>query len=85
MGRISPSLSNDVEIDEPGPGEVLVKTSASGVCHSDLHFMEGKWTFPTPAVLGHESAGVVEKVGPGVTNVKAGDRWVTDEFITTSG
>jgi S-(hydroxymethyl)glutathione dehydrogenase/alcohol dehydrogenase len=75
-GANQPLVIEDVEIDEPGPGEVLVKTSASGVCHSDLHFMEGKWMYPMPVVLGHESAGVVEKVGPGVSNVKAGDRCV---------
>ena len=53
----------DVEIGEPGPREVLVRTVAAGLCHSDLHFMEGKYPFPCPAVLGHESAGVVEAVG----------------------
>ena len=83
-GANQPLVIEDVEIDEPGSGEVLVKTSASGVCHSDLHFMEGKWMFPTPSVLGHESAGVVEKVGPGVTNVKAGDRCVI-AFVQSCG
>ena len=74
----------DIDIDEPQAGEVLIKTSASGVCHSDLHFMEGKWQYPMPAVLGHESAGVVEKVGEGVSNVKPGDRVVV-AFVQSCG
>src|SRR2546423_1062178 len=60
----------DVDIDRPGPREVLVRTSAAGLCHSDLHFLEGKFSAPTPLVLGHESAGVVEEVGDEVTYVK---------------
>lgn len=74
----------DVDIDEPQPNEVLVRTSASGVCHSDLHFMEGKYPFPVPSVLGHESAGVVEKVGSAVTKVQPGDRVVV-AFVTSCG
>ena len=50
----------DIEIGEPGPREVLITTKAAGLCHSDLHHMEGKYPHPCPAVLGHESAGVVE-------------------------
>jgi S-(hydroxymethyl)glutathione dehydrogenase/alcohol dehydrogenase len=61
---------DDVQIDGPGPREVLINTAAAGVCHSDLHFMEGLYPYPTPAVLGHESAGVVEAVGSDVTYVK---------------
>src|SRR4051794_39568324 len=68
---------DDVQIDKPGPREVLVKTSAAGCCHSDLHFMEGKYPYPTPAVLGHESAGIVEAVGSDVTYVKPGDHVIT--------
>ncbi len=63
----------DVTIDDPGPGEVLVKTAASGICHSDLSVVEGGLPFPPPAILGHEPAGVVEAVGPGVTEFAAGD------------
>ena len=63
----------EVTLDEPGPGQVLVKTAASGVCHSDLHFIEGLWPISTPAILGHEAAGVVERVGADVTYVEAGD------------
>ena len=68
---------DDVQIDKPGPREVLIKTSAAGCCHSDLHFMEGKYPYPTPAVLGHESAGIVEAVGSDVTYVKPGDHVIT--------
>ncbi|MGZ3620534.1 MAG: alcohol dehydrogenase catalytic domain-containing protein, partial [Candidatus Binataceae bacterium] len=50
----------DVEIDKPRDREVLVRTVASGVCHSDLHFVDGYYSFPAPAVLGHEAAGIVE-------------------------
>jgi S-(hydroxymethyl)glutathione dehydrogenase/alcohol dehydrogenase len=67
----------EVQIDRPGPGEVLIRTVAAGICHSDLHFLEGKMGHPTPTVLGHESAGVVEAVGEGVRHVKAGDHVVT--------
>lgn len=64
----------DVEIDMPGPHEVLVKTAATGVCHSDLHYLKGDSTMPAmPAVLGHEGAGVVEAVGELVTYVQPGD------------
>jgi S-(hydroxymethyl)glutathione dehydrogenase / alcohol dehydrogenase len=67
----------EVVVGEPGPGEVLVRTAAAGLCHSDLHFMTGAYPYPTPTVLGHESAGVVEAVGPGVTYVEAGDHVIT--------
>jgi S-(hydroxymethyl)glutathione dehydrogenase/alcohol dehydrogenase len=79
-----PLVIEDLTVDEPNQGEVLVKTAASGVCHSDLHFMEGLWPIPVPAVLGHESAGVVEKVGPGVVNIKPGDRVVLS-FVPSCG
>ncbi len=67
----------DVEIGEPGPREVLIRTSAAGLCHSDLHFMTGDYQHPVPAVLGHESAGVVEAVGSAVHYVKPGDHVIT--------
>ncbi|MEE9277748.1 MAG: Zn-dependent alcohol dehydrogenase [Dehalococcoidia bacterium] len=63
----------DVEIDQPMAREVLVRTVASGVCHSDLHFVDGNYRFPAPAILGHEAAGIVEDVGTDVTDFKAGD------------
>ncbi len=68
---------DDVVIGEPGPGEVLVRTAAAGLCHSDLHFMTGAYPYPTPTVLGHESAGVVEAIGPGVTHVEEGDHVIS--------
>src|ERR1043165_1351558 len=63
----------EIRIDEPGPNEVLVRTVGAGLCHSDLHFMEGTFRTKLPAVLGHESAGVVEAVGEDVSYVKPGD------------
>jgi S-(hydroxymethyl)glutathione dehydrogenase / alcohol dehydrogenase len=63
----------EIQIDRPGPREVLVRTVAAGLCHSDLHFMEGKYNHDTPTVPGHEAAGVVEAVGADVTHVKPGD------------
>lgn len=64
---------DEVEIDEPLAGEVLIKTAASGICHSDLTVIEGGLPFPPPAILGHEPAGVVEAVGDGVTDFVPGD------------
>jgi S-(hydroxymethyl)glutathione dehydrogenase/alcohol dehydrogenase len=68
-----PLTIEDVAIEKPKRREVLVRTAATGLCHSDLHFMEGKYPTPVPAVLGHESAGVVEAVGEDVTAFKPGD------------
>ena len=67
----------DVQINKPGPHEVLIRTAAAGVCHSDLHFMEGLYPTVLPAVLGHESAGVVEAIGSEVRTVKVGDHVIT--------
>ncbi|MBV9511856.1 MAG: alcohol dehydrogenase catalytic domain-containing protein, partial [Caulobacteraceae bacterium] len=72
-----PLSIEDVTINKPGPHEVLVRTMAAGVCHSDLHFLEGHYKTPLPVVLGHESAGVVEAVGAEVRTVKPGDHVVT--------
>ncbi|HPG27963.1 MAG TPA: Zn-dependent alcohol dehydrogenase [Myxococcota bacterium] len=69
----APLSLEELSIDEPGPGEVLIKTAASGICHSDLHVIEGGLPLPPPCVLGHEPAGIVEAVGPGVTEVAPGD------------
>jgi S-(hydroxymethyl)glutathione dehydrogenase/alcohol dehydrogenase len=64
----------EVEVDDPMAHEVLVRTVACGVCHSDLHFKQGAMPhFPIPAVLGHEAAGIVEKVGSAVTDLQPGD------------
>ncbi len=62
-----------LDLEAPRAGEVLVKVAATGVCHSDWHLMTGATQHPTPVVPGHEGAGVVETVGPGVTRVKPGD------------
>ena len=68
---------DEVDIGSVGPRDVLVRTAAAGLCHSDLHFMEGKYPYPVPAVLGHESAGVVEEVGSGVSHVQPGDHVIS--------
>jgi S-(hydroxymethyl)glutathione dehydrogenase/alcohol dehydrogenase len=67
----------DVALTKPGPREVLLRTAFAGLCHSDLHFIEGLYPHPTPCVLGHESAGIVEAVGDAVTYVKPGDHVIT--------
>ena len=73
----TPLQIEDVQINKPGPHEVLIRTKAAGLCHSDLHFIEGSYPHPLPAVLGHESAGVVEAVGSEVRTVKVGDHVIT--------
>ncbi|MGI9435551.1 MAG: alcohol dehydrogenase catalytic domain-containing protein, partial [Geminicoccaceae bacterium] len=65
-----------VDLDPPGPGEVLVKVAVAGVCHSDLSVVNGNRPRPTPMVIGHEASGVVDTVGPGVTKVVPGDHVV---------
>jgi len=72
-GPNQPLTIEQVEIDSPGPHEVKVRTMASGVCHSDLHFVDGLYPYPAPAILGHEAAGIVEEVGDQVEYVKPGD------------
>ena len=62
-----------VVVPDPGPGEALIRVQACGVCHTDLHYREGAITDEFPFLLGHEAAGVVEKVGDDVTNVEPGD------------
>jgi alcohol dehydrogenase, propanol-preferring len=70
-----PLVIEDVPIPTPGPGEVLVRIRATGVCHTDLHAADGDWPVkPTPPFIpGHEGAGIVAGVGPGVTGLKEGD------------
>ena len=63
----------DLEQEGPKTGEVRVQVKAAGVCMSDYHIMNGDWPLPLPMVLGHEAAGIVVELGPGVTNVKKGD------------
>src|SRR5262244_3318616 len=64
-----------VDLEQQGPqaGEARVRVKAAGVCHSDWHIMNGDWQLPLPMVLGHEAAGIVEEVAPGVKHVKPGD------------
>jgi len=68
---------DDVRTDKPQSNEVLIQTTHAGLCHSDLHFMEGHWQIPLPCVMGHESAGIVQAVGEDVSYVKAGDHVIT--------
>jgi S-(hydroxymethyl)glutathione dehydrogenase/alcohol dehydrogenase len=72
-----PLTIEEVELTKPQSREVLLRTAFAGLCHSDLHFIEGLYPHPTPCVLGHESAGIVEAVGDGVTYVKPGDHVIT--------
>jgi len=73
-----PLTIESVEIDKPSGREVLVRTAATGVCHSDLHVVDGqgRWPLDRPIVLGHEGAGVVEAVGADVTTLRPGDHVV---------
>jgi S-(hydroxymethyl)glutathione dehydrogenase/alcohol dehydrogenase len=72
-----PLAIEDLAIDRPGPHEVLIRTAACGLCHSDLHFIDGAYPHAVPAVPGHEAAGVVEAIGSEVRSVKVGDAVVT--------
>jgi S-(hydroxymethyl)glutathione dehydrogenase/alcohol dehydrogenase len=69
----------DVTIDKPDRNEVLIKTVASGLCHSDLHFIDGSWSFLAmyPMLLGHEAAGVVQAIGEDVVGIQTGDHVIT--------
>lgn len=69
----APLVVEEVTIDDPHAGEVLVRITASGVCHSDYHMVTGAWSGKLPIVLGHEGAGIVEEVGPGVVGLEPGD------------
>lgn len=68
-----PVTIETIEVPDPGPGEVLVAVKACGVCHTDLHYREGAINDEFPFLLGHEAAGIVEEVGPDVTEVTVGD------------
>ena len=72
-----PLQIEQINIANPGPHEVLIRTAACGLCHSDLHFIEGTYPHPLPAIPGHEAAGIVEAVGTEVRTVKVGDAVVT--------
>ncbi len=79
-----PLVVEEVELDPPGPGEMLVEIAAAGLCHSDLSGIEGIRPRPLPIVLGHEGAGVVREVGEGVSDFAPGDHAVT-VFVTSCG
>ena len=72
-----PMEIEEISVSKPGPREVLIRTKAAGICHSDLHFWNGSYPGQVPMVLGHESAGVVEQVGSDVHYVKPGDHVIT--------
>ena len=72
----APLTIETIELADPGPGEVLVRTAACAICHSDIFYIDGAWGGELPAVYGHEAAGVVEAVGAGVTRLKVGDHVV---------
>lgn len=73
----APITISEIELDPPGPGEILVRIEAAGLCHSDLSVIDGNRVRPVPMLLGHESAGIVEQLGEGVDDVNVGDRTVT--------
>ncbi|HVM53044.1 MAG TPA: alcohol dehydrogenase catalytic domain-containing protein, partial [Acidimicrobiales bacterium] len=70
LGQGSEMPIEELELGEPGVGEVLVRYGASGLCHSDLSVLNGTLPIPGPSILGHEGAGTVEAVGSGVEKVK---------------
>ncbi|MBL8503399.1 MAG: zinc-dependent alcohol dehydrogenase family protein [Rhodocyclaceae bacterium] len=90
MGRPGPYAQSrpvaieTIELDAPGPGEVLVKITAAGLCHSDLSIINGDRPRVMPMVLGHEAAGIVEECGPGVSDLKRGDS-VALVFVPSCG
>jgi alcohol dehydrogenase len=79
-----PLLVEALELDPPGPGEVLVRIRAAGLCHSDLSVINGDRPRPLPMALGHEAAGIVEEVGPGVNDLARGDH-VVCVFVPSCG
>lgn len=84
----SPFTVEELDLDGPGPGEVLLRNAAAGVCHSDLSVVDGSRSRPLPMVLGHEAAGIVEEIGPGVAatlpELAVGDH-VVYSFVPTCG
>jgi alcohol dehydrogenase len=79
-----PLAIESLELDPPGPGEALVRIAAAGLCHSDLSVIDGNRPRPVPMALGHEAAGVVEEVGPGVADLARGDH-VVCVFVPSCG
>ena len=83
-GFDQPLRVEEIELDPPGEGEVLLRMVAAGICGSDLHVRQGDVPVPTPAVAGHEGSGVVEAVGPGVSDFAVGDH-VIQTFVAMCG
>ncbi|HTO47675.1 MAG TPA: zinc-dependent alcohol dehydrogenase family protein [Burkholderiales bacterium] len=79
-----PLSIDEIDLEGPGHGELLVKMAAAGLCHSDLSVINGDRPRPTPMALGHEAAGIVEEVGPGVDDLKKGDH-VVMVFVPSCG
>src|SRR5688572_5620114 len=79
-----PLVIEDLELDAPGDGEVLVEIAAAGLCHSDLSTIDGSRPRPLPMVLGHEASGVVRQIGPGVFDLAPGDH-VVFSFVPSCG
>ena len=79
-----PLVLENLDLEEPKAGEVLVKVGAAGICRSDRHFMHGDAPIALPVVLGHEGAGTVEQVGPGVTSVRPGQQVILS-FVPACG
>ena len=79
-----PLSIDEIDLEGPGHGEVLVKIAAAGLCHSDLSVINGDRPRPTPMALGHEAAGIVEEVGPGIADLARGDH-VVCVFVPSCG
>ena len=79
-----PMLIEEVELDPPGPGEVLIEIVGAGLCHSDLSTIENQRPRPLPIIIGHEGAGIVREVGAGVERLKPGDHAVS-VFVSSCG
>ena len=73
----TPLVIEEISTRKPKPREVLIRTAVSGLCHSDLHFIEGLYPHPLPMVLGHEASGIVEQVGDEVSYLQPGDHVIT--------
>lgn len=82
--RTRPLVIDELDLEGPGPGEVLVKVVAAGLCHSDLSVIDGNRPRPTPMALGHEASGIIEEVGPDVTRFAPGDH-VVMVFVPSCG
>ena len=84
FAQSKPLKIEEIELDDPGAGEVLVKMTAAGLCHSDLSVITGVRPRPVPMALGHEASATVVSVGDGVTDLKPGDRVVL-VFVPSCG